>query len=509
MSASTISHSSPPPTENGGRSSASKKLKSNTDRSWITVVAVIAYVTGVATGILFSQSSVPLFSAQSSQSEAILPNCPSSTSSSSSSSSVKALNKTMEENRRIREDQKQLQEEKQGLERQVQELTLQQQNQTQSLEKQVEQLNQQVQKLRKSSNIPTPYKTGKENELPLFPETVKQLVVDYATVPRDDFNELLDIGVPYDQTDGGGGQEVVLLYTTPAAIPSVHSKTNKFGLNATEAMENCNVVKVILQQRHNHRRKGVQQCIAIVPNWDSFYVHNFQRLPKQESSTNVVGEHLKAPGHFVDAKFPLRYTARNVENDGTYFEPVPRNDWYTLPFYKVLAEYFGHFDRILKEVRSFIKTNVTITDSSTTMNNKQTLVVMTVNKGQSVLFHNFVCHSRKRGIDLSHVIMFATDETALQLCRDLGIPAFYDESIYGKFPEDAAGYYGDKTFGKMMLAKIICVHLALYSNYNVLFQDVDVLWFKVRSNNDQLYHDTARHSKFHLLTCLSMRCMHA
>ncbi|KAG7344701.1 nucleotide-diphospho-sugar transferase [Nitzschia inconspicua] len=464
------SHASPPPSGNNsiGRIQLQKRPRSSLERSSITLVGALAYVFGVITGMLSRQSMTASLSVQWDSPVAQL--CPPP-----SHMKRKKMNVTMQENRRIKEEQDQQWKERQGLEEQVQ-CIHQLRNQTVALEKQLEELREQIQNLQKASSIPTSNQKG--NDDPMFPKTVNQLVVDYATVPRDDFNDLMDIGVPYDETTQGGGEDVLLLYTTPGAVPAVHSKINRSGLNATTAMENCNVVKVILQDRHDRRRMGVKQCIAIVPNWDSYYVHNFQRLPKQESEFNLPGEYLKAPGHVVDAKFPLRYTSRNHEDNGNYYEKVPRVEWFSRPFYRVLAGYLQNFDRVLDEVRTFIENNVTIADNMTATNKKQTLVVMTVNKGQSLLFHNFVCHSRKLGLDLSHIIMFATDKVALELCRDLGIPAFYDESIYGDFPEESAREYGDYTFGKMMLAKVICVHLVLYSNYNVLFEDVDVLWFK-------------------------------
>jgi hypothetical protein len=486
----------------GQHSSLLKRPRNGSNRSLFTVlVGVLAYASGVVTGILSNQSVTTILSAQSDPAPPNIPDCrmpppgiltPSTTLSVSTSSTSTStifvlsskLNMTMEENLLLKETQERQHKLHQDLEQHVRQLKQQlQQKKTislESLEKLVHQLTRQN-LISNSAHHDIPIQSATKQELPLFPDTVKQMVVDYATVPRDHFNEILDVGVPYDRADPKvGGEEVLLLYTTPRALPAVHSKTNKFGLNASEALENCNVVKVILHMRHDHRRKHVKQCIALVPNWDSYYVHNFQRLAPQQSSINITGERLNVPGKAVNEKYPLRYTSRNHDDDGSKFEPVPRGDWYTRPYYKILTKYLLNLNRILDEVKSFIKNNVIINDTTTTMNQKQTLVVMTVNNGQSVLFHNFVCHARKQNIDLSHVIMFATDETAQQLCHDLGIPAFYDETLYGDFPEESALGYGDATFAKMMLAKVICVHLILDLGYNVLFQDVDVLWFKVR-----------------------------
>ena len=38
--------------------------------------------------------------------------------------------------------------------------------------------------------------------------------------------------------------------------------------------------------------------------------------------------------------------------------------------------------------------------------------------------------------------------------------------------------YGDRRFAAMMMAKVNCVHLINHLGYNVLFQDVDLIWFK-------------------------------
>lgn len=55
-----------------------------------------------------------------------------------------------------------------------------------------------------------------------FPETVKGIVVDYATIHRDKFNDLLEIGVPLDETKND--EEVFVLYTDPKTLPSAVNK---------------------------------------------------------------------------------------------------------------------------------------------------------------------------------------------------------------------------------------------------------------------------------------------
>lgn len=45
-------------------------------------------------------------------------------------------------------------------------------------------------------------------------------------------------------------------------------------------------------------------------------------------------------------------------------------------------------------------------------------------------------------------------------------------------PERDSKRYGDPTFGAIMLAKVICVHLVNDLGYDLLFQDVDISWYK-------------------------------
>ena len=47
-----------------------------------------------------------------------------------------------------------------------------------------------------------------------------------------------------------------------------------------------------------------------------------------------------------------------------------------------------------------------------------------------------------------------------------------------ELPTDAAGRYGDKVFSSMMFAKVNCVQLISHLGYDLLFQDVDVIWYK-------------------------------
>jgi hypothetical protein len=310
----------------------------------------------------------------------------------------------------------------------------------------------------------------KEQRKPPFPASIRKLVVDFGTVPRDEFNSKLEIGVPLDDTVKGA-DDVLILYTSSASMPNGWGTHHaKVGLETETALENCHTVKVILQEPYND---DANQCIAIVPQWESYQVHKFMRLPKEEDVA-------------VDLKYPLRYVSRLHSEKGQYGK-VPKLKTHTMPSYELLVVYLQNLNRILQDLQPFLKK---IIDQSHNPSSN-TLVVLACNKGQSILFHNFVCNARAKGLDLSHVVLFATDEDTLHLSQELGIPAWYDAMIFGDMPEEAARSYGDRTFAKMMMAKVYCVHLVLQSGYNVLYHDVDIIWLR----NPLSFFDTLKETK--------------
>jgi len=54
-------------------------------------------------------------------------------------------------------------------------------------------------------------------------------------------------------------------------------------------------------------------------------------------------------------------------------------------------------------------------------------VVMVANLGVLELLTNFVCSSRARGLDISNVIVFATDAETREAMASLGVETFDDE----------------------------------------------------------------------------------
>eukprot|EP00529_Nitzschia_sp_RCC80_P028723 CAMPEP_0113523672 /NCGR_PEP_ID=MMETSP0014_2-20120614/45824_1 /TAXON_ID=2857 /ORGANISM="Nitzschia sp." /LENGTH=328 /DNA_ID=CAMNT_0000421765 /DNA_START=11 /DNA_END=995 /DNA_ORIENTATION=+ /assembly_acc=CAM_ASM_000159 len=105
------------------------------------------------------------------------------------------------------------------------------------------------------------------------------------------------------------------------------------------------------------------------------------------------------------------------------------------------------------------------------------------------LLLNFVCNMHAKGLQasLKNILLFATDEETKELAEGMGLTAWYDETNFGRMPKKAAYAYADKTFAQIMQAKVYCVQMISMLGYDLLFQDVDVVWYK-----DPLpwFHDT-------------------
>ena len=294
------------------------------------------------------------------------------------------------------------------------------------------------------------------------PVSIRRMFTDFATVPQVDFLQKLDIGVPRDDT-AEGAENVLLLYNSNQSLPTrSHKERMHYFDDAYEATENCQTVKVVLidPYKHNNRAKS-PLCLALVPQWSSPYIYKFMRLPQDDGDQDGNGK--------LDAKLPLRYVSRTHEDSGYSHAAVPDLHRHTMPSLNVLSQYITEYPRVKKRLKTLLNK----------ANSDKPLIVMTCNKGQSELLVNFVCSTKARNLESNQIILFATDKETEKLCQDLGLPyCYYDPVLFGDIPKDAAEWFADGIFTKIMKAKVYCVHLILTLGYSVLFQDVDVIWYK-------------------------------
>ena len=298
-------------------------------------------------------------------------------------------------------------------------------------------------------------------------------------VDRDDFAAAFDTGVPLDETTKENDQ-VVVLYSDPKAFPKEKSGV----LSVEEATANCLEMHVVL----THTRQ--QQCIAIMGQYESYHIQKYMRL---------TGER----GDKIDKNLPLKYVARGLQQNGRPSSKIPtidaqKENWNTL------ISYLVSLDKALEDLEPLLETVASHNDNNA-------IIVMVCNFGQSELLLNctsfmaffcslfilfrfltclfvsfyfliaaVICNARAKGLEsvLSNIFLFATDQATHELAQSMGISSIYIESIFGKMPEKAAGSYADKTFRAIMLAKVYCIQMVSMLGYDILFQDVDVIWYQ-------------------------------
>jgi len=236
----------------------------------------------------------------------------------------------------------------------------------------------------------------------LILKTMNKLVAGMARVNRDLFAKKFDIGVPLDATSPGN-EDVLILYNHDSALPDQfdkHSSGNNIPiLNPKTATKHCNTLNIVLTQPNRPK-----QCLAIMGQWESYHVHRFARFPPK----------MDGP---VDEKNALQYVSRVPGEDG---KTIERSKSYeTKAWDKMLVEYLSNLDAALQQLKP-IAENVA---------KNNTIVVMVCNLGQSELLVNFACAAQSRGLDLSQVLVFATDLETKALAEGLGLAAFYDELV--------------------------------------------------------------------------------
>jgi hypothetical protein len=294
-----------------------------------------------------------------------------------------------------------------------------------------------------------------------MPETMNNLFVGMGRVNRDEFFKKYDLGVPVDPSSKGN-EDIMLLYSQKSlpkpwdALEGTQDTMIPL-YNATEATENCQVMKMILTEP-----KKEQHCLAIMGQWESYHVHKWMRL----APNNETGKVVKNPDALQDSN-DMRYVSRGHQSDGRYQNlPIPkqtRNHW------GVLREYLNTVEATLERLRPV---------AAKVAGDGNSIVVLVCNQGHSELLLNFACASRNRGLDVSKVLVFATDTATKELAESVGLSAFDVGDAFGKMPTVAAAFYGDQAFTGMMMAKVYSVHLINTLGYDLLFQDVDIVWYK-------------------------------
>jgi Nucleotide-diphospho-sugar transferase len=321
-----------------------------------------------------------------------------------------------------------------------------------------------------------PGEQGDEENNGRFPTQVADVVVGMARIPRDDFATTFDMGVPLDATTEHNA-EVLLLYATDRALPhhsdpfaAVEATSGAPGvaaplLSAATATENCDFLHVILTDHSRKRR----QCLALFGQYEAFHIQKWMRLPVgDDDNENIITTKINKGK--LNASLPLTLVNRGAQASGRRSTRVP-TPGVTRQYWSILQTYLASREDVLQQLRPIAE--------RVAVNN--TIIVLVCNLGQSELLLNFLCSSLRRGIELKGIVVFATDQETFDLITALNDPhvgVFFDEVNFGDMPKHAARRYADATFMRMMMAKVFCVQMISTLGYDLLFQDVDVIWYQ-------------------------------
>lgn len=297
----------------------------------------------------------------------------------------------------------------------------------------------------------------KQSKQPLFPKRMEKLFAGAARMDRDKFMDKFDVGVPKDKTVEGN-EDVLILYHHPKSVTNVTRQANRAAreslpsFSVDDATIKCHTLKVVLTEAN---RPG--HCMAIVGQWESYHIHKYMRVQDDLSRTPVSLEH------------PFRSVARTHSANKGPTQRVPSTQNVQTFDQTILKPYLDSLPSTLEKLQP-IAEKVGQAD--------KTIIALVCNLGQSELLVNFICHAKAHNFDLSRVLVFCTDLETKKIVESFGLTAFHDEVNFDNMPVQAARSYGDRRFTGMMMAKVFSVHMLTQLNYNVLFQDVDVVWYR-------------------------------
>jgi hypothetical protein len=243
-----------------------------------------------------------------------------------------------------------------------------------------------------------------------FPSTMSRFMVGMARTDKLDFVQTLDLGVPIDDPSsnahtGGKEKDVLLLYQKASALPENYDKKNKEDdsiplYGSQEAMEHCDFVNVVLTDHS----AGRNQCWAIVPQYESYHVQKWMRV-----------DH----GQKLSSDLPLKMVSRGMKPNGANEFDPPLNKHMDRNI-ELLQNYFKNLPTSLDQLRPLVEKVATPS---------KTVTVMVTNFGQSELLVNHVCAAKSRNLDISSILVFATDVETKELAEELGLTVFFDEPV--------------------------------------------------------------------------------
>jgi hypothetical protein len=241
-----------------------------------------------------------------------------------------------------------------------------------------------------------------ETESSLWPiDKVGHFISGMARTTKEAFTSQLDLGVPIDKFINGSS-DVLLIYNNKKSLPKaiVAAGADKIpDLSMQDAVENCDYLNVVL----THHTPGREQCIAIVPQYESYHVQKWMRINNKGA---------------LDKRQKLQKVNRGHQSNGREaFNPPTLQD--TSKQWDMLRGYLDTINEVLDDLEPILN-KIAV---------KKTVIVMVCNFGQAELLMNFVCSAKARGFDISNILVFATDQETLDLAESIGLTAYFDKRV--------------------------------------------------------------------------------
>jgi hypothetical protein len=302
---------------------------------------------------------------------------------------------------------------------------------------------------------------------PMFPVGTRSFVSAMTLVDRDEFARLFDTGVPLDASRKSNSK--VLILHGKHALPPINSNSSmdsstgiSMWSNVEDAVKNCNYVNVILTQPY---RKD--QCIAIMGQYNSYHVHKFMRGGEPTTTFQDQGQVIP-----MDPSLPLQLVRRGANPVFSFTTKTPTLDETRRFWNQTLQTYLTHLDSYLEQLDPILKK---VAPSN------QAVMVMVCNRGQAELLANLVCSARARHLDVSGIVVFATDDETTVIAEGLGLTTFHNPQVrckshalvsadllqnahavessfvlqlFRNIPKQQADRFGDDIYAETIMAKV-------------------------------------------------------
>lgn len=230
--------------------------------------------------------------------------------------------------------------------------------------------------------------------------------VNAVRLSSHEFLNTFDYGYPTDNI--AQTKEILMLYNSKDLVPNVDKEADggdenieliPFIDNLSTATAKCQEMNVVISQA---------PCLAIsmTTGRGSFHVQRWSRHRLGDSGGNSSNK--------------LVPVSRGL--DKTYDEGDPPGKHHTEQHWSRLNTYLNRYEQAIKELKSVterIKVN-------------NTIIVMVSNFGHSELLMNFICSAKSRNLDVSNILVFATDEETFEITKSLGIAAYMGKKVSSK-----------------------------------------------------------------------------